>query len=183
MTALRTGRVSLAVVRGGRDDAASRLDVADPVAAIEAAARALTPVSLGELGEAALLDRVDTKFLLPASLVPEILRRCAPCYRALEVNCARLCRYSTLYFDTADLAFYHAHHAGHARRRKVRVRTYVDTGDRYLEVKLRTNKGRTTKSRVLVRGGATPRARSRPRGRSRRSPTTAWSRRTRSARS
>ena len=68
----------------------------------------------------------------------------------LEVSGRRLSRYSTRYFDTPDLRLYHAHHAGRARRFKVRVRTYVDSEARYLEVKLRSNRGRTTKQRVSL---------------------------------
>lgn len=125
--------------------------------AVEGEAARLEPVSLAELGGAALMDRVDTKFMLPAGMAARVLRRAAPHYRVLEVCGRRLCRYSTVYFDTAGLAFYHAHHGGRATRRKVRVRTYADTGLTMLEVKLRTNKGRTHKARVpLPPGEADP---------------------------
>jgi hypothetical protein len=131
------------------------LDAAGPdalahLAAIERAAAGLAAIPLDGLGTAALMDRVDTKFVLPVHLVPDVLHRCAGRYRALAVGGLRLCRYGTLYFDTADLAFYHAHHAGRATRRKIRVRSYLDAGEHYLEVKLRTNRGRTRKSRVPV---------------------------------
>ena len=108
------------------------------------------PVTLHELGAASLMDRVDTKFVLPALRAADILDSLAAGYRVLEVGGRRLSRYSTRYFDTPDLRLYHAHHAGRARRFKVRVRTYVDSEARYLEVKLRSNRGRTTKQRVSL---------------------------------
>jgi hypothetical protein len=112
------------------------------------AASGFSAVSLRELGAAALMDRVDTKFVLPAADAPQILESLAGEYRVLEIGGRRLARYSTRYFDTPDLRLYHAHHAGRPRRHKVRVRTYVDSELRFLEVKLRTSKGRTAKERV-----------------------------------
>lgn len=116
----------------------------------EEAARGFAPISLDEMGSAALMDRVDRKFLLPAARLAEILERLSGRYRALEVGGRRLSRYSTRYFDTRDLALYHAHHSGRARRYKVRVRRYVDSESRWLEVKLKANQGRTVKERVSL---------------------------------
>lgn len=142
-----------------RRDADSRRSVQAPRAddegavaleVIERVAGCFDAVPLDRLGAAALMDRVDTKFVLPVQIVPEVLRLCTSYYWILDVDGRRLSRYRTVYYDTADLAFYHAHHAGRAPRRKVRVRTYVDTDQHYLEVKLRTNKGRTVKSRLRL---------------------------------
>src|SRR5687768_2586669 len=122
----------------------------DALREVAAMAGGFEPVSLHEIGAAALMDRVDTKFVLPVGSVAGILASLKGGYRVLEVGGRRLSRYSTRYFDTPDLRLYHAHHAGRARRYKVRVRTYVDSEARYLEVKLRTNRGRTTKERVSL---------------------------------
>jgi hypothetical protein len=116
--------------------------------AVFSAAAALRGVPLAEVAAAALMDRVDTKFLLPAARVPELLRALAPDYRVLDVRGRRLARYRTDYFDTPDLALYHAHHAGRVPRWKVRVRAYVDDGTRFLEVKRRGHGGRTAKARI-----------------------------------
>ena len=121
--------------------------------ALRRAAEPLAAIALAELGGAALMERVDTKFLLPASLAGALLDACGGAYRALEVGGARLSRYETLYYDTGDLALYHAHHAGRGTRRKVRRRSYVDSGQHFLEVKLRTGRGRTRKARVALDGG------------------------------
>jgi hypothetical protein len=124
--------------------------VPDALREVAAVASRFEPVSLRELGGAALMDRIDTKFVLPARSVASILESLGDSYRVLEVDGRRLSRYSTRYFDTPELRLYHAHHAGRARRYKVRVRTYVDSETRFLEVKLRTNRGRTTKERVSL---------------------------------
>jgi hypothetical protein len=133
-------------------DAALAAALPEHVRAVEGAAAALDGIALDALGAAALMDRVDTKFLLPAGIVADVLRHCDARYRALDVEGRRVCRYHTTYFDTPALDLYHAHHAGRATRRKVRLRTYVDSGESYLEVKLRTGSGRTTKSRLCVPG-------------------------------
>jgi hypothetical protein len=122
-------------------------------AAVAELARRFEPVSLEALGRAALLDRTDTKYLLPAGAVPSLLERLVGRYRLLEVNGVRTSAYRTRYFDTPDLELYRAHHSGRRPRHKVRIRTYVDSDERYLEVKRKTNKGRTLKTRErLARG-------------------------------
>jgi hypothetical protein len=111
------------------------------------------PLSLADLGAASLMERVDSKFLLPAPSVPQLLGALAGEYRVLQVGGVRLARYSTRYFDTPDLALYRAHQAGRLPRHKVRVRSYLDSGERYLEVKLKNNKGRTLKTRTPLGPG------------------------------
>jgi hypothetical protein len=128
--------------------------VADPLAAVARAAATLAPVGLDRLATAALMDRVDTKYLVPADRVAALLHEAGPAYRILEVEGRRLARYHTRYFDTEALALYHAHHRGRALRHKVRIRSYLDLGHRYLEVKRRANTGRTTKARVRLPDGA-----------------------------
>jgi hypothetical protein len=122
-----------------------------PFAEIERAVSGLAGVSLTQAGSTALLDRFDRKYLLPVSAVAELLGS-AEGYAALEVNGRRLGRYRTLYLDTPDLALYRAHHSGRLPRNKVRIRSYLDSGDRYLEVKRRTRGDRTEKVRVEVSG-------------------------------
>ncbi len=138
-----------------RDGAAQAIAVPDlhgdiALAQVQAAADGLEPIGLEALGAANLQDRIDRKFLAPLNALPAILRGVAADYRVLEVEGRRLCRYSTRYFDTEDLAFYHAHHAGRSPRCKVRVRRYLDSGQSFLEVKQKGGCGRTRKSRTLI---------------------------------
>jgi hypothetical protein len=108
------------------------------------------PVSLLDLGAAALMNRVDTKFVFPVARVPELLDALRETYRALEVGGRRLGHYRTVYLDTPDLHSYLAQHNGRAPRFKVRVRTYLDSGEQYLEIKRKGNDARTAKSRVRL---------------------------------
>lgn len=102
---------------------------------------------LDDLGPAALLERYDTKFAFPAALLPRLLEGTAERYRALEVGGTRLARYETVYFDTPALDLYHAHHDRRFPRVKVRVRTYLDTGMRFLDIKRREAGGWGSKTR------------------------------------
>jgi hypothetical protein len=117
---------------------------------IDALLASFRPIGLQDLGAAALMDRVDSKFLLPAYALAPLLDRFAPGYRLLEVAGSRTARYSTTYYDTAELMLYHAHRAGRLPRFKVRARTYVDSGERFLEVKRKSNAGRTRKVRMRI---------------------------------
>ena len=116
--------------------------VADAVAHLPGA-------TLADLGGDSLMDRADRRFVLPLRVVPDLLARCRG-YRALEIGTRRIGAYGTVYFDTPDLRFYHEHHSGRTPRYKVRLRRYLETGDRFAEIKRRTAGGRTTKCRVAV---------------------------------
>jgi hypothetical protein len=113
------------------------------------------PTSLADMGGAALLDRVDTKYMMPAAVIRDVLDRLRDDYRVLEVGGDRLSLYRTQYFDTHDLRMYHAHHNGRTPRYKVRVRSYGGA-ERFLELKVKTNKARTRKIRVPLAADAAP---------------------------
>ncbi|MGE0566350.1 MAG: polyphosphate polymerase domain-containing protein [Bacteroidia bacterium] len=107
------------------------------------------PVSLDKLDSVRLLNRVDTKFVFNANILPSILKELISSYFVLEINRIRDFEYNTLYFDTPDLNYYQQHQRGKLNRTKVRHRTYVDSKTGYFEVKFKTNKGRTIKKRLL----------------------------------
>lgn len=106
------------------------------------------PISLSRMEDVALLNRTDTKYVLSVATMKQIIPRLSDAYSALVVNKQRCSQYQTLYFDTTEFALYHRHHAGILDRYKVRSREYVDSQLAFLEVKHKTNKGRTIKSRV-----------------------------------
>ena len=108
----------------------------------------LEPISLAELGSKALLDRVETKYAMPQAMLPSVLAAIGPHYFVLEVEGQRLNHYRTLYYDTADFAMYRRHHVGAGDRYKVRARQYVESQVAFLEIKHRTKKKRTVKSRI-----------------------------------
>lgn len=106
------------------------------------------PISLSEMADVALLNRIDTKYVMTTNTLLTALSQLQNDYRVLEVDGIRLNHYQTLYFDTADFDLYYRHHAGAADRYKVRSRAYVESDLSFLEVKHKTNKKRTIKSRL-----------------------------------
>ncbi|MDX9752149.1 MAG: polyphosphate polymerase domain-containing protein, partial [Flavobacteriales bacterium] len=108
------------------------------------------PITLAEMDRVALLDRTDTKYVLPAAMLPGVLHELLPEYRLLEVDGVRGTAYRSLYLDTADLRHYHDHHNRRTFRNKVRYREYLGSGLAYLEVKRKTGRGGTDKVRKRI---------------------------------
>ena len=125
--------------------------------------QALNPISLDEMEEVSLMNRVDTKYLIPEGLLPELLERVQDGYRVQTVEGMPVSRYNTTYFDTPDMEMYRMHHDGRLCRKKVRVRTYVDSSLSFLEVKKKSNKGRTSKDRIALDSADSPDPRKDPR--------------------
>ncbi len=106
------------------------------------------PILLSKMEGVALLNRTDTKYVLAATTLQQIMPQLADDYSTLVVNGKQMSPYRTLYFDTPSFGLYHRHHAGVLERYKVRSREYVDSHLSFLEVKHKTNKGRTIKIRM-----------------------------------
>lgn len=109
-------------------------------------------ISLREMEAVELMSRFDSKYIFNRSLLTGFLQELQPNYKVLTIDSLPLFRYENLYFDTAELKSYTDHHNGKAGRYKVRLRKYTDTNKSYLEVKKKTNKGQTLKSRMSVQG-------------------------------
>jgi len=105
---------------------------------------------LADLNNANLMNRVDSKFILPISFLPDLLRQLTSFYSVLEIKGNRVSNYHNQYFDTPDMDFYRDHHNGKLNRYKVRRRRYLDTDTEFLEVKLKNNKKRTIKTRIKL---------------------------------
>lgn len=106
-------------------------------------------ISLAEMDKVKLMDRVDVKYLIPLSLLPQLLKEAKEHYRVVEINNERICTYETQYFDVDEkLTLYRTHHAGVLNRYKVRSRHYVGSDLQFFEVKFKNNKGRTQKKRI-----------------------------------
>ncbi|WP_138994126.1 polyphosphate polymerase domain-containing protein [Larkinella sp. C7] len=115
---------------------------------IEAQASSFAPIALADMEGVRLMNRTDTKFMLPLHQLPELLTALQPHYAWLEIDGNRLCTYETLYFDTDELRFYHDHRTRRLNRYKIRQRHYVQSNLTFTEVKLKNNKGRTIKTRI-----------------------------------
>lgn len=111
------------------------------------------PIHLSEMANVSLLNRIDTKYLIPLYTLYPILDSVAAQYRILDINGVRLNQYHTIYYDGPNFDFYNQHHNRHADRYKVRARQYVDSNVAFFEVKHKTNKQRTIKSRLPLTSG------------------------------
>lgn len=112
--------------------------------------RRMPTLDLDRIAAVRLMNRVDTKYLVDEALCMELLERAADQYYVQIIDDCRACRYATLYYDTPQWDMYHMHHNRRLTRQKIRTRTYVETGVTYLEIKNKSNKGRTHKRRMAL---------------------------------
>lgn len=109
----------------------------------------LAPIGLGELTErAGLQTRRDRKYVLPLAGLHDLLTALTPDTRVLEIDGGRIFRYRSVYFDTPELISFRMTALRRRRRFKIRTRTYVDSGQCFLEVKTEGVRGGTVKNRL-----------------------------------
>ena len=106
------------------------------------------PVSLEEMDQVKLMDRVETKFVFNLDSLPRLLSHMETGYRILEISGTRSHCYHTVYYDTPALELYHLHQRGRLNRYKIRFRKYCDSELSFFEIKFKNNKGRTIKKRI-----------------------------------
>ena len=109
-------------------------------------------VSLDEIEQVKLLNRVDVKYILSLEQTEQLFRELSNEYSVLEISSQKLGQYQTVYYDTQDLKMFHAHITGRYPRFKVRERSYSQNGIHFLEVKHKTLNGRTSKNRLQLNG-------------------------------
>ena len=107
-------------------------------------------ISLKEMDGVALMNRTDTKYLMSVSQLESVLEEVANHYRILDIKGVRSNHYQSQYYDTPDFYFYRRHHSGKQNRLKIRKRMYVESNLTFLEVKFKSNKGRTEKDRTKL---------------------------------
>jgi len=110
------------------------------------------PISLNEMESVKLMNRIDTKYAVPMSVLPLILEAAKADYFVQEIDGKRIATYDTMYYDTDTLDMYIRHHDRQLVRQKIRIRQYVDSNLTFLEIKRKNNKGRTSKKRIIVPG-------------------------------
>ena len=108
------------------------------------------PISLDEMNTISLLRRYDQKFTLNTSQFQEVFPLLAKDYHCLTIDNQQLFEYTTDYYDSSDYSMFHNHHNGKLNRYKIRFRDYNNTKNSFLEVKFKTNKGETIKSRQEI---------------------------------
>lgn len=119
---------------------------------LDATLTLLEPLCFEDLEGDTLLDRIDTKYLLPVGSVSGILAEVRPEYRVITYSGMPLSRYRTEYFDTPGFDFYRDYRIGRTPRVKVRIRSYLDSSLSFLEIKWKTARGRTVKVREPYHG-------------------------------
>ena len=129
---------------------ANQLASQQPVDRMEDLVQAYAPVGLQEIGTLALLNRMDTKFLLSYAQLANVLHDLRRDYHILTIGERRIHNYWTLYYDTQGFELYHAHVTGRAHIYKVRSREYLDSHQSFLEIKHKDPKRRTDKKRLPI---------------------------------
>lgn len=107
-------------------------------------------ITLEEMNDIRLMNRIDTKFVTTVPILHRLLALAADDYRVQETAGKRILDYYTLYFDTPAHSMYIAHQNGKKPRQKIRIRRYVDSDICFLEVKNKNAKGRTKKKRIQL---------------------------------
>ena len=113
--------------------------------------RRMATTTLDQMRRVKLMNRIDTKYVLTHEGVLRLLDEAADAgYRVQLIDGVRACRYDTLYYDTAPRDMYLAHHNRILTRQKIRTRCYVESGVTFLEIKNKSNRGRTRKKRIEI---------------------------------
>lgn len=108
------------------------------------------PISLKEMDSVKLMNRQDKKYWFHTSEIEKVLKYVSDHYFILSINDTEILPYATTYFDTPKNEMYLNHHNGKLNRYKVRKRTYVNSNISFLEIKFKSNKGRTIKKRIPI---------------------------------
>lgn len=109
------------------------------------------PIGLEALNrKAAMLERLDQKYIVAAPALRPAFARFRELFDVLEIDGRRAFTYATRYFDDPERRAYYDHHQGRRKRCKVRVRHYVDAGLSFLEVKLKDKRDVTVKRRLRL---------------------------------
>lgn len=109
----------------------------------------LPGISLEEVtAKADLQVRVDHKYIVTLGVFERLIGAIGARLAVLDIDQLRVFQYESIYFDTGSLAAYRQHAYGRRRRFKLRTRTYLDSGECLLEVKLQGGRGETVKKRM-----------------------------------
>ena len=111
---------------------------------------AFQSVTLEDISNVKLMNRIDRKFWFHDYQLKPLLDALLPYYDVLEVNNQRIIQYQTIYFEVNGNELYLKHHNGFRDRYKIRRRKYSTSAKGYFEIKRKTNKERTIKSRIEV---------------------------------
>lgn len=107
-----------------------------------------TPIQLEEMDQVKLMNRIDQKFWFHEDSLQGILQSVSQDYYVLDIEDQNEFPYTSTYYDTPENQMYTKHHNGNLNRYKIRRRSYLSSDLSFLEIKFKTNKGRTFKKRM-----------------------------------
>ena len=107
-------------------------------------------LTLDDMKTVRLMNRLDTKFVTHRCGLEAILEEAMKQGYQVHFSAGALHGYDSTYYDTPDWEMYRMHHNRKLHRYKIRCRTYTDTAVSFLEIKEKSNKGRTRKERRKV---------------------------------
>jgi len=110
----------------------------------------LDSIGLEELDTVSLLNRVDSKYVVPFFQLDFIFQCLKSNYSILEIDGKRVSTYENNYFETPEFLFYKDHHNGYVNRIKVRSRRFVETNRCFFEIKQKMHIERTSKYREEI---------------------------------
>ena len=113
------------------------------------------PIELKQMDQVKLMHRTDTKYWFHSDHLNELLRTIKDNYFILLIDNQSVQSYASTYYDTNDNRMFTQHHNGKLNRFKVRRRSYLSSGISFLEVKIKSNKGKTRKKRIQTEFGQT----------------------------
>ena len=116
----------------------------------DAILKTFAPISLEQMDNVQLLNRVDRKYILPIDRLAEFFKNVSQDYFVLDIKGNRTFSYDTTYYDTEDFQFYKDHHNGLTHRLKVRYRVYKESNLHFFEIKKKIKGYRTDKYRELL---------------------------------
>ncbi len=97
-----------------------------------------------------LMNRIDTKYVTTQEMLWRFLEEAKDRYYVQDFHGRHLMPYHTIYLDTPQLDMYTDHETGRQHRYKVRMRMYENEMEAFMEVKNKSNKGRTKKKRIAI---------------------------------
>lgn len=110
-------------------------------------------IKLKEMDQVRLMNRTDHKYWFHFDHLQELLQSINGNYYILKIDGETEFPYTTTYYDTTKNRMFTDHHNGKLNRYKVRRRSYVYSKISFLEVKFKSNKGRTIKKRIPAEFG------------------------------
>ncbi len=112
--------------------------------------RFFDPIHIDQMNNVKLMDRTDTKYCVELNQLQDILNEISSDYYALSIENKNQLKYATTYYDTYSRQMFGNHHRGKLNRYKIRKRTYLISDLSFLEIKFKSNKGRTIKNRIEI---------------------------------